>query len=130
MKTRIGFVSNSSSSNFIVAYKKGDEVFDFRKVIDCALKCFGASGDMEVFETKKKEIVREFKAGWMFDADDDGECEDNKIWVNSVVSKIKETDELYWNFIMFELSNNDILIETIMKEMERSGDLRFFLNHC
>ena len=97
MKTRNGFVSNSSSSSFVVAVKDIDEnkyYFLNKTDVDNAIKF-------------AKEIIGEF---------DQKEAEEME-------EDIHKYDNDEWDFAMFNLDQRDEIMIKLIKDAEEAGTL-------
>lgn len=84
MKTRNGFVSNSSSSSFIVAYKKEDD-------------------KLEIPDTEKIKIIKRI-AGW-YDMDADEMLKEEDEWYcdSETKKKIQEFKDKGYGFAQVEV---------------------------
>jgi hypothetical protein len=120
MKIRQGFVSNSSSSSFIVLFNTNDfdsDILDvqnnFQDIIE---RLTQNSGDnTEVIAVGTEDVFRKINE-WL-------EWEEDKERYNSVKKSIedKSKDE---GVLIFDLSYHDILGQRLMDHCEKTGDIK------
>jgi len=126
MKIRNGFISNSSSTSFVVAYKKAESAaglcrdLDLHKVMEYA-SFQSLNDETDVHAWKKKEIIDKFMMTWL---DDNYIDKNERPSIREVLSEIEEIDESEWNLLMFDLSYHDEVTSKILKIMERDGDIK------
>src|ERR1035437_5802553 len=120
MKIRQGFVSNSSSSSFIVLFNTNDfdsDILDvqnnFQDIIE---RLTQNSGDnTEVIAVGTEDVFRKISE-WL-------EWEEDKERYNSFKKSIedKSKDE---GVLIFDLSYHDILGQRLMDHFEKTGDIK------
>jgi len=100
MKTRNSLVSNSSSSSFIIAYKRGEKCKhcgrsdpDLEQIIRSKSS---ENSNYEVYATGKDEIIKQMKTGY------DG----NPAEMTELFDKINKLDDDY-TVIYFSMSHHD-----------------------
>ena len=128
MKIRQGFVSNSSSTSFVVAYKRKDRAEGFCKAVD--LNDFiekmavadRYSEETDVIAYGKKDVTnyinRKENLDWRSDS--------SKKELEESLQKIEEMDETVWEFLCFDLSYHNDVARSILDAMIEQGDVKEF----
>jgi hypothetical protein len=116
MKTRNGFVSNSSSSSFIVVYKeevdesKTGSPFNFGDIMEDWIQAHGHHSDYDMLAHGKQRMT-----SYMGSRDEDYGRED---WEDV---KQKLAEHLDGIPLMFHVSHHDIIFPVVLKVYEDAG---------
>ena len=121
MKTRSGFVSNSSSSSFIIAFRKGEEFIDFTDML-YDLECSDHTEDTHSGSVGKREVVERFEEGW-FNGNVNEVVDDKGQTYSDVYTNIFAVDEDDWEIMDFQLAYSDRSLRQIMAYAAKNGDL-------
>jgi hypothetical protein len=117
MKIRMGFISNSSSTSFVVVYKKSEYFPGICKKIDLFdLIEYSEQKDFEteITYTDKEEICQYFKEDYKLDDDE----------YSDLVQKIEEMDKEKEGIMLFTMSYHNTLIKRMMNAMEELGEIK------
>jgi hypothetical protein len=121
MKLRQGFVSNSSSSSFIVLFKirdfKSDILCDqmnFRDII-AKLSDDRCGDSTEIVATGKQEIFDKIEEWFGYERD--------KEIYDPIKEAINKKDK-YEEALLFDLSYHDLLGQRLMDHCEKAGDIK------
>jgi hypothetical protein len=120
MKNRIGFVSNSSSTSYIVAFKQGEPCPHCGRrdpnLVDWFEKQASGSysDDTAIEETTKEGIFHEIE-DW-YSGEDNERLEEIKRDINSY------SDE--WQIMMIKISYHDSVTKTILDNMVAAGNVK------
>ena len=128
MKIRKGFVSNSSSTSFIVAYKRKDSAEGLCKKVDlndliekmAVADRYSEGTDVTAYgkESVINHLNRKEKLDWRSDL--------SKKELEESLRKIKEMDETVWEFLFFDLSYHNDVARNILDAMIEQGDVQVF----
>ena len=127
MKIRNGFISNSSSTSFIIAYKNASKssglckrinLEDFIEYAEAADNNCGNTGIR--CPSTKEGVVTSFSHWVSYSFLNKDEKEKNL----KILEEMKSMDEDTWNFIRFDLSYHDRIARTILSIMVEDGDAR------
>jgi len=117
MKTRNGFVSNSSSSSFIIAIKNNNIACPCcgRKDPDL-VDLIRGNEDSQVYSNntdRTLQILEEYVDDWS----------DMKAFL-AVRDSIKALDKNEWNVVKVSISNNEDILRTLLDNLVSSGNAK------
>jgi len=137
MKVRGGFVSNSSSSSFILVLKKGHEIKELLDGISKPISVF-AHPVIAFFEYQRMypSVQEAMDDHFNYEDYEEGDKEYLAIWRNRILGLIEGEDEDNWEYCCSRASNENLYWEEGVGEMivccagveYKEGPVRFWLS--
>ena len=127
MKRRSGFVSNSSSSSYIIAIKPGKPCEHCGRSDPDILTAIRQAGDVDddsrVRASGEEEVLDYIKTNYMGDMDEDDETDIDGCHWQDVMAHVQEAAAQGYTPALVYIANCQEGLEAMMRELSKSGNL-------